>query len=166
VPPVGSRGYFLALDERCTARVLACDDDDALMDTVEDFDRNGDMSDECEADKAWDGIHRCLTEGGLGSADGAYPLNAVILGGRRLYRGDRYVVCFNTADEVREIAAALNDVDLSRFAALYWSLDAGEYGAYIDQDGLTYLLDHLKETTAFYQRAAAAGHASLFVVDQ
>lgn len=162
---MGCRGYFLALDERCAERLLACDDDDAVMDVVEEFDINGDMSDECEVDKAWDGIHRCLTEGGLGREDGAFPLNAVILGGRRLYRGDRYIVCFNTPDAVREIAAALDDVDLSRFAALYWSLDAGEYGAYIDQHGLTYLLDHLKETSAFYQRAAAAGHATVFVVD-
>ncbi|MFC4068355.1 DUF1877 family protein [Actinoplanes subglobosus] len=160
------RGYFLALDERCTARLLACDSDDALRDVLEEFDMNADMSDECVVDKAWDGIHRCLTEGGLGSDDGTYPLNAVVLGGRHLYRGDAYIVCHNSAGEVREIAAALDEADLEQFAAVFWSLDAGDYGAYIDQHGLTYLLDYLKDVTAFYHRAATAGWSTVFVVDQ
>jgi hypothetical protein len=163
---VACRGYFLALDERSTARLLACEDDHALREVIEEFDMNADMSDECVADKAWDGIHRCLTEGGLGSDDGSFPLNAVVLGGRHLYRGDGYIVCHNTAGEVRQIAAALDDVDLAAFTAVFWSLDAGEYGAYIDQDGLTYLLDYLKDVTAFYQRAAASGWSTVFIVDR
>lgn len=160
------RGYFLALDDVSLVRVLAQDgDDEKLIEVVQEFDMT-DAPDECDVDKAWDGIHRCLTEGALGSEDGAYPLNAVVLGGLPLYQGDDYLVSYNTRDEVREIAAALTNLDRTRFAARYWALDPAEYGSLVDQAGLDYLIYYLDQVTAFYQRAAQVGWATIFVVDQ
>jgi hypothetical protein len=160
------RGYFLALDEPLIAQLLAQDgNDEQLIEVIQELDMTS-APDECGVDKAWDGIHRCLTEGKLGSEDGTYPLNAVILGGLPLHQGDGYIVSYNTPAEVREVAAALTDLDLGPFIARYWTLDADEYGVLIDQEGLTYLTYYLKEITAFYQRAAQAGWASVFVADQ
>ena len=160
------RGYFLALDEACTVLVLAEDgNDERLIEVIKALDMT-DAPDECGADKAWDGIHRCLTEGKLGGEDGSYPLNAVILGGLPLHQSDSYIVSYNAPAEVRDVAAALTDFDLVPFIARYWTLDAEEYGASIDQDGLDYLTYYLREITAFYQRAAQAGWASVFVADQ
>jgi hypothetical protein len=89
------RGYFLALDGPCTARLLAAHgDDQRVIEVIQELDMTG-APDGCGADKAWDGIHRCLTEGKLGSDDGTYPLNAVILGGLPLHQGDDYVVSYN-----------------------------------------------------------------------
>ncbi|WP_086819343.1 YfbM family protein [Allokutzneria sp. NRRL B-24872] len=157
------RGYFLALDEPRIALVLAQDgDDEGLIEVITELD----APDECGVDKAWDGIHRCLTEGRLGSEDGTYPLNAVVLGGLPLYQGDDYVISYNTPAEVREVADALTELDLQPFTAKYWALDPDEYGAVVDEGGLTYLTQYLREITAFYQRAAKAGWASLFVADQ
>lgn len=103
---MAGRGYFLALDESCVARLMAEDGDDArIIEAVRELDMT-DAPDECGVDKAWDGIHRCLTEGKLGGEDGSYPLNAVVLGGLPLHQGEDYVVSYNTADEVREVAAA------------------------------------------------------------
>jgi Domain of unknown function (DUF1877) len=152
------RGYFLALDEPCIALLLAQDgNDEQLIQVIkEDLDMNA-APDECGVDKAWDGIHRCLTEGKLGGEDGTYPLNAVVLGGLPLHQGDDYVVSYNTPAEVREVTAALSDLDLAPFIARYWTLDPDDYGAAIDQDGLEYLTYYLREITAFYQRAAQAG---------
>jgi hypothetical protein len=163
---VACRGYFLALDESCTALLLAADGDDArVIDTIQELDMT-DAPDTCSVDKAWDGIHRCLTEGRLGGEDGTYPLNAVVLGGLPLHRSDDYVVSFNTAVEVREIATALTDLDLEPFLTRYWALDPDEYGAPVDREGLEYLTYHLREITQFYQRAAQAGWATVFVADQ
>lgn len=160
------RGHFLALDEHCTSSLLAQDgDDDGLIEVVHELDMTA-APDSCGVDKAWDGIHRCLTEGRLGGEDGSYPLNAVILGGLPLYAGDDYVVSFNTAAEVREVASALATLDLRPFTATYWALDPREYGADVDQEGLEYLTYHLRELTAFYRRAADAGWATVFVADQ
>ena len=160
------RGYFLALDEPCIALLLAEDgNDQRVIEVIKELDMT-DASDECDVDKAWDGIHRCLTEGKLGSEDGTYPLNAVVLGGLPLHQGENYVVSYNTVAEVREVAAALATLDLAPFLAKYWALDPDDYGAAIDQDGLDYLTYYLREITAFYQRAAQAGWASVFVADQ
>jgi hypothetical protein len=160
------RGYFLALDEADAAGLLAQDgDDDGLIEVIEEFD--GDRApDRCGVDKAWDGIHRCLTEGRLGGEDGSYPLNAVVLGGLPLHRGDDYVVSYNTPAEVREVAAALAGLDAEAFAARFWTLDPAEYGAVVDRAELDHLMQNLRDTTAFYQRAAEAGRATVFVVDQ
>jgi hypothetical protein len=160
------RGYFLALDEPCIALLLAEDgNDQRVIEIINELDMTG-APDECGVDKAWDGIHRCLTEGKLGSEDGTYPLNAVVLGGLPLHQGENYVVSYNTPAEVREVAAALATLDLAPFLAKYWALDPDDYGAAIDQDGLDYLTYYLREITAFYQRAAQAGWASVFVADQ
>jgi hypothetical protein len=103
---VGSRGYFLAVDQSGAALLLRGEgDDERVIEAVRELDDSPD----CSVDKAWDGIHRCLTLGELGGEDGTYPL---------------------------------------------------------DQEGLGYLLDYLREVTAFYQEAAQAGRATVFVVDQ
>ncbi|MFD0857306.1 DUF1877 family protein [Actinomadura adrarensis] len=160
------RGYFLALDESCRALLLSQDgDDEELIKVIQELDMT-DAPDECSVDKAWDGIHRCLTEGGLGSEDGSYPLNAVVLGGLSLYQGEDYIVSYNTPAEVRQVAAALADLDLDPFITRYWALDPVEYGADVDASGLEYLTSYLREITAFYRRAAQAGWATVFVVDQ
>lgn len=160
------RGYFLALDDICAARVLAEHGNNArLIEVVKELDMT-DAPDECAVDKAWDGIHRCLTEGKLGGEDGTYPLNAVVLSGLPLHDGDDYVVSYNTAAEVRDVAAALATVDMERFTAIYWMIDPDDFGAARDDDGLAYLTAYLADITAFYERAANAGWSTIFVVDQ
>jgi len=92
--------------------------------------------------------------------------NAVVLGGLPLHRGEGYVVSYNTPAEVREVAAALAVLDLASFLARYRALDQEEYGAPTDQAGLECLNSYLGKITTFYQRAAQAGWASVFVADQ
>jgi hypothetical protein len=41
-----------------------------------------------------------------------------------------------------------------------------EYGSLVDEVGLEYLTYQLHEITAFYQRAAEAGWATVFIADQ
>ena len=79
-----------------------------------------DLTDEPDGylDKAWDGIHRCLTEGQLGSEDGSYPLNAVILGGLPLYQGEDYVISSSTLNSVR---VAFNRTAITRTSTDFFS---------------------------------------------
>jgi hypothetical protein len=165
---MAGREYLLALDGPCIALLLAAEGDDRrVIEVIKELDAAG-APDECGADKAWDGIHRCLTEGRPGSEDGACPPNAVVLGGLPLHRGEGYVVSYNTPAEVREreVAAALAVLDLAPFLARYRALDQEEYGAPTDQAGLECLNSYLGKITTFYQRAAQTGRASVFVADQ
>ncbi len=72
-----------------------------------------------ETDKAWDGIHRALTDGELSWANGSYPLNHVILGGELLYPRSDHILTMKTKEQVREIAAALKEVTKDKLMAGY-----------------------------------------------
>lgn len=60
-----------------------------------------------ETDKAWDAIHRSLTDGDLTYQNGAYPFSHVILGGEPLYYEDDYIMSLKTPDQVRDVANAI-----------------------------------------------------------
>ena len=45
-----------------------------------------------ESDKAWDAMHRALTDGRLTWDGGTYPLNHVVLAGELLYTEDDYIM--------------------------------------------------------------------------
>ena len=47
--------------------------------------------------------------------------------GLPMHQGDDYVVSFNTPAEVRDVAAALTDLDLEPFIARYRTLDPPEF---------------------------------------
>lgn len=71
----------------CIALLLAAvGDDQRVIEVIKELDMI-DAPDEYGVGKAWDGIHRYLTEGRFGSEDGSYPLNAVVLGGLPPHRG-------------------------------------------------------------------------------
>jgi hypothetical protein len=71
-----------------------------------------------ETDKAWDAIHRCLTDGKLGYDNGSFPLSHVILGGEPIYTDDDYIMVLKTPQEVKQIArsaASINERFTSSF---------------------------------------------------
>ena len=62
-----------------------------------------------ETDKAWDAIHRCLTDGKLEWGD--TPFHKCILGSDNLYEGTDYLLSYLDPAEVKEVAAAIKDID-------------------------------------------------------
>ncbi len=152
---------MLALDEASRATLLDAAGDDEVIEALQE---HVDPPLECPLDKAWDGIQRCLTDGTL--ADDRFPLGAAVLGGLPLHEGDSYIVSYNTADEVREIAVALAALDVADVEARFWSLDPDDYDGSIDAEDLEYVLAYLQDLMAFYQKAAHHGWASVFFADQ
>jgi hypothetical protein len=80
-----------------------------------------------ETDKAWDTIHRCLTDGSLLYISGEYPLNHCICGGRQLIRGRDYTVTFVSAPQVKDVAAALAKITRAWTRKRYDQIDPEEY---------------------------------------
>jgi hypothetical protein len=78
------RGVHFALTEEQLSRLLGVASDEELISFVEDVEEIWDKESLAESDKAWDAIHRCLTDGSLLYESGEYPLNHVICGGRQL----------------------------------------------------------------------------------
>src|SRR5689334_12827319 len=103
------RGVFFALTDDQAAAVLAAGNDDELMAVIEAIEEAWDADNLAQSDKAWDAMHRTLTDGPIGWGNGPYPLSHVVLGPRSLHDGDGYVVSFVTPDITRDVAAALQD---------------------------------------------------------
>ncbi len=87
------RGVHFAISADEQARILSAVDDEAVLTLVQDvIEERWDKEWLYESDKAWDAIHRCLTDGTLRPNRGTYPLKLAVLGGRQLYSADDYII--------------------------------------------------------------------------
>lgn len=164
------RGAFLAITAaEADALFRNVGDDDALSDMA-----NMLGSDEGEAaglqagvDKAWDAMHRCLGDGLLNDiGEGSTLLSRFVLGGKNLYLGDSYIICYVTADEVPKIAAAAEQVTKTWMHTKYFALDPNQYDGPMDDQDWEYTWDYFEEARKVYTNAAKAGRAVIFIVDQ
>lgn len=92
-------------------------------------------------------------------------MSHVILGGVPLHEGDDYVVCYVTADQVREGAAALELLDVQwlnhRFATLTFDAHQGTG----DAEDIAHTQAFLPGLKTFYRTAEQNGRAAVFTVD-
>jgi hypothetical protein len=154
-------GVHFAITAEQEKTLLDADGDDAAVsEIIEDLEEEWtDDTLQVETDKAWDAIHRCLTDGSLDPDAGDPPLSLTVAGGRHLH--DEIYVVHVTADEVRDVAAALLDIDEPWLRARFGDFDDDYTGAADDQD-FVYTWSNFVDVRAFYQRAAAAGRAVIF----
>ncbi len=163
---MAARGVHFALTADQAASLLATPDDDALMLMIEDVESDWDEDWLAESDKAWDAIHRCLTDGSLEYAGGQPPLNLVILGGRQLGADEEYTISFVTSEQVKQVAAALAPIDEAWLRQRYFSLlKAGDYDGDIDEQDFGDTWRWFQHVAALFRKAAAHGRAVVFTVD-
>jgi hypothetical protein len=122
-------------------------------------------------DKAWDGIHRCLTDGKLERGD--TPGHLCILGATdRLWvrRADdqlEWIVNLLEPSEVRRVADAIQRIDRAEMRRGYDSIDPESfYRLCMSDDDFEATWDGFQHLRAFFQRAADAGRWVVFKVDQ
>lgn len=159
---------FFALTEDQEAALMAtCDDTEvrAFVDEVEMGDWEGEPL-ECETDKAWDAIHRCLSDGTLGCGRRLSPLDMAVLGGGHHHEGDDYIVAHLRADEVGRVASALETVDQGWMRRRYDDIDPAEYQGLLSDEDFDYTWSWFTRIRDFYLQAAAARRAVIFTVDQ
>jgi hypothetical protein len=119
-----------------------------------------------ESDKAWDAIHRCLTDGSLLYVSGEYPLNHCICGGRQLHRRRGYTASFVSAPKVKAVAAALAKITKAWMRKRYDQIDPEEYDEVeMGDEDFAYTWENFLDVRRLYKRAAEAGRAVLFTVD-
>lgn len=125
--------------------------------------RPGEKADVCDVDKAWHGIHFLLTGT---SWEGEGPLAFMLQGGREI----EFEMGYGSphaffSDEVRQIAAALAELDLE---ALYDQANPAEFAKEDiypmiwdepKEDCIGYLIEYLRELQTFVQKAADSHQA-------
>jgi len=117
-------------------------------------------------DKAWDPIHRCLSDGTLGWDAGRWPLRGAILGSESLYFGGDYVVMLLERHEVVEVAGAPDAVTPDWFRGRLLGLPGCGYQGAVDQDAFDYTWYWFERLRAFFRKTADEGRAMLFTADQ
>jgi hypothetical protein len=135
------------------------------MELVEEIEEEWAENHTVETDKAWDAIHRCLTDGTLAYDNGSHPLNKVVLGGKQLYHGDDYIVSYIKSDEVKDVAEALAPLDKSWLRAKYSKIDMSDYGPLSDED-FDYTWENLEDLKGFFQRAGQDDRSVIFTASQ
>ena len=146
--------------------VQATDDTDLLAIIQEEIEGTWDEDHLYQTDKAWEAIHRCLTDGKLAFDNGAFPLNAVILGGHQLHLSEHYIVSLVRPEQVPLLAAALAEVDKERFGVGYARIGQSDYQGKIGEDDFEFAWNWFDGLAVFFAKAAAEGRAVIFTVDQ
>ena len=160
------RGVHFALNDEDAGRVLAATDDDALLSVIqEDIENRWDEEWLAQSDKAWDAIHHCFTDGTL-TFKSATPRHRCILGGRQLFKGEHYIVSFVTPGQVKEVAEAVRNIDEEWMRQRYFAISAKDYERPLSEEDFGYTWSWFEGVQSLYQKAAAAGRAMIFTVDQ
>jgi hypothetical protein len=163
---MGCLGVHFAVDTATVTRLLAADDDEDIAAIIEEIEESWDETPHFETDKAWDALHRCLTDGTLDLVGGSFPLSHAVLGGAQLYEGDDYVVALVSAEQVPAVAAALAPIDEAWLRERYETLRISDYQSFCSDDDFAYTWANFQGLGEFFQAAADAGHSVIFTVDQ
>ena len=157
-------GVHFAITSDQERALLAADDEgdsDMVGELLDDIEESWhDDGLKVDTDKAWDAIHRCLTDGTLDPDGGDYPLSLAVLGGRHLH--DEYYVVYISAAQTRDVATALRGVDRTWLRRRFDAINDPDYRGARDNADFDYTWDGFSDVQAFYERAAAAGRAVLF----
>ncbi|MFE4973315.1 YfbM family protein [Kitasatospora sp. NPDC056651] len=159
-------GVLFALTPEQSARLLAGGGDERVREVVGEIEEAWDLPWVCELDKAWDALHRCLTDGRLHDDNGHVPLSHAILGGQPLHEGEDYVVCYLDPGQVRAVAEALAPLDGAWLRRRYAELEFEDYDGERGEQDLDYTQAFFPDLREFYRMAAAEGLAVVFTVDQ
>jgi hypothetical protein len=161
------RGVHFAIPQPDAERLLTGPDDHAVISIVQDeIEERWDEDWLYQTDKAWDAIHRCLTDGTLDPNGGSYPLRLAVLNGRHLHTGENYIVSLVRPEEVRDVANELRKIDQQWMKNRYDSLDSNLYDGPKTNEGWEYTWEYFSGLAAFFQKAAEANRFVLFSVDQ
>ena len=159
-------GVHFALTDEEGRRLLAAEADDQVLAIVGELEEKWDEAWLAPSDKAWDAMHRCLSNGTLYYDEGEYPLNRTVLGGRHLYDGDDYVVSYVAPNEVKDVAAALAPIGMAEFRTRYDLIDPDDYDGAPGDEDFSSTWESFQAVRDLYRKAAAEGRAVVFTVDQ
>lgn len=162
------RGVHFALSSSDVKKLLAITDPEQLVEVISEELEEKYLADDTwsfQFDKAWDALHRSLTDGQLLYASGPFPLAYAVLGGRPLDAGEDYTACLVEPDQVNEAAVALASVTQDWLRARYFALDPELYGDPLTEEDFEYTWSNFLGLPEFFERAAKAKRSVLFTTD-
>lgn len=166
------RGIYFALTKEESRKLLEANDDAGVIETVEEIEERWDENWLQQVDKAWDAIHRCLSDGTL-QCKGKSIMEKTVLGGKQLYHGDDNIISYLDPKEVQEVSAAIENIAVDWFRKKYFGLKKSflgikysNYDGLIDEEDFEYSWAYFIAIREFFTKTATAGRALVFTVDQ
>jgi Domain of unknown function (DUF1877) len=160
-------GVHFALDQKQHDQLTAATNDDEVKAVLAEIEEAWHKDHVGESDKAWDAIHRCLTDGSLDNDAGEFPLNHVILGGKQLHSGDDYIVCLVTVEQTKAVAKALLPLSKDTLRNSYFNvLNAEDYDGEVGENDFEYTWEWFENVREFFLRASINSRSVIFTVDQ
>ena len=162
-----ARGVLFAITAGDLTALDASADAEARVEyIVEEIERRWEPGFVLELDKAWDALHRCMSDGRLEQGGGEYPLNAAVLGRELLDAGPDYFVGLTRAADVPAVAAAVRGVDGRWIAEAYRAKVPVDYAPEYGDEDLDYTVHWSNGLPAFWRSACAATRSVIFTVDR
>lgn len=162
---MGGIGVHFALTPEQAQALLEAGGPDRIMALIGDIEESAAEADHMSTDKAWDAIHRCLSDGTLTLDAGDYPLNHTVLGGELLDVGDEYFVSHLTPEQVKDVTVALGPLDEAWLRERFDALDPEDYDGTKDDEDFAYTWTNFVDIRDFFTRAAGNGRAVIFTVE-
>ena len=160
-------GMHFAISYDQAMKLLKCKSDEDLTQMVEEeIEEVATEENSFQTDKAWDAIHRCLSNGTLDVRQGTRPLNMAILGGNILNKEQDYFVVLLTPTEVSQVAEALAKVTEDWMKKKYFDQKFPDYAGEKSQEDWEYTWGSFDGLPAFFENAAARKHHVIFTVGQ
>lgn len=121
-----------------------------------------------QMDKAWEPIHRCLTEdhsprGALDYEAGQYPLDLCVFGGDQLLGDEFRTLSLIDPDAVPYVAEALEDVSKPWMRERFFALPDDQFYE-IDEEMFEWMWEHFLKLLPFFEQAAKDEQAVLCTV--
>lgn len=158
--------FGLNSDEVKHFRSLKTDEDrryqavDILDETLYDTDRAYD------SEKAWCGIHVCLTNNLFKQRFPDAPLDHVIYGGEQVYFDDDYIMSLCDPDKVQQLAKILPLITQAEMSKAYREIEPNYLGIPGDESDEEYTWFLSEDMVPFWLRAAERGQYVLFTASQ
>jgi hypothetical protein len=163
-------GVHFALTAEEVATLKAFEEDEERLEHVQEVIEERYLNElpelTAQSDKAWDAMHRLLSDGDLSYEEGPVPLRFTVIGGDPLYFEEDYVMSLKTPEEVKAVAATLPGITKDDFRQRYDAMDEGKYGCPKSDEDSEYTWEWFGGVVALYQKAAAEERYVLFTVDQ
>ncbi|HOV27989.1 MAG TPA: YfbM family protein [Pseudobacteroides sp.] len=159
-------GVFFAIEQSESKILKKFNNDTELVEYIkENIEAKWDENWLCEADKAWDAIHRCFADGKLELFGGKPPLNSIIFGGEILNTEPDYYVSFKCNALVKEIAKEISSVSKETLMDLYNKI-ADDYQGELNEEDFEYTWEWLEIIKEYYINVANSNRDVIFTVDQ
>jgi len=135
-------GVHFAISREEVEKLKSFDNDsdrlEYLQEEIEETYFEGKAEYIAETDKAWDAMHRLLSDGELSYSDGPEPLRFAVIGGEPIYTQGDYIMSLKTPAQVKLLSQALASLNKNDFRERYQRIDEKKYGFAKSEDDFEY----------------------------